>query len=105
VLASMSKTGWVYILDRRTGVPILGIPEKKVPQDASQHTWPTQPIPNGQPFAAQCADKKAWSKWKAPDGKPVTVGCIFTPYNTKHYTVFAPTALGAPDVPPPSHST
>ena len=26
----------------------------------TQHTWPTQPIPVGQPFAAQCADRKAW---------------------------------------------
>jgi len=78
-LASMGKTGWIYILDRRTGVPILGIPERKVPQEASQHTWPTQPIPNGDPFAAQCANKAQWSKWKAPDGKPAKIGCIFTP--------------------------
>ncbi len=27
-----SKTGWVYLLNRITGKPILGIPEKKVPQ-------------------------------------------------------------------------
>ena len=51
--------------------------------DAAQHTYPTQPIPNGDPFAAQCADQKVWSKWKAPDGKPVKVGCIFTPYDDK----------------------
>ena len=58
-VASMGKTGWVYLLDRITGKPILGINEKKVPQSAAQHTYPTQPIPVGQPFAAQCADKKA----------------------------------------------
>jgi len=104
-LASMGKTGWVYILDRRNGKPILGIPERKVPQNAAQHTWPTQPIPNGDPFAAQCADKKVWSKWKAPDGKPVKVGCIFTPYDDKQYTVFAPTALGGTDWPPSSYSS
>jgi PQQ-dependent dehydrogenase (methanol/ethanol family) len=102
-IASMGKTGWIYILDRKTGKPVLGINEKKVPQDASQHTYPTQPIPVGQPFAAQCAPQ-AWKKWKAPDGKPVTVGCIFTPYNTKHYTAFAPTALGGADWPPSSFS-
>ena len=103
-VASMGKTGWVYLLDRITGKPILGINEKKVPQSAAQHTYPTQPIPVGQPFAAQCADKKAWSKWKAPDGKPVTVGCIYTPYTTTHYTAFAPTALGGVDWPPSSYS-
>lgn len=104
-VASMGKTGWVYILDRLTGKPILGINEKKVPQSAEQHTYPTQPIPVGQPFAEQCADKKTWSKWKAPDGKPVTVGCLFTPYSTTHYTAFAPTALGGADWPPSSFST
>ncbi len=54
-IASMGKTGWIYMLDRRTGKPILGIREKKVPQSPVQHTYPTQPIPVGQPFAAQCA--------------------------------------------------
>jgi len=103
-VASMGKTGWVYLLDRVTGKPILGINEKKVPQSAAQHTYPTQPIPVGQPFASQCADKKTWSKWKAPDGKPVTVGCLFTPYSTDHYTAFAPTALGGADWPPSSYS-
>ena len=53
-IASMGKTGWIYMLDRRNGKPILGIREKKVPQSPVQHTYPTQPIPVGQPFAAQC---------------------------------------------------
>jgi len=103
-VASIGKTGWVYILDRATGKPILGINEKKVPQSAEQHTWPTQPIPVGQPFAAQCPDRKAWAGYKAPDGKPYNLGCLFTPYTTAHYTVFAPTALGGADWPPSSYS-
>ena len=32
------------------------------------------------------------------------VGCIFTPYNTKQYTAFAPAALGGVDWPPSSFS-
>jgi len=105
-IANMGKTGWIYMLDRRTGKPILGIPERKVPQSAEQHTWPTQPIPVGQPFAKQCAPKKDWKGWKAPDGKPLgKIGCIFTPYNTKQYTVFAPAALGGVDWPPSSYSS
>jgi alcohol dehydrogenase (cytochrome c) len=103
VVASMGKTGWIYELDRNTGKPVLGIHEKKVPQNKEQHTYPTQPIPVGQPFAMQCAPA-AWKHWKAPDGKPVTVGCIFTPYSTTHYTAFAPTALGGADWPPSSYS-
>jgi quinohemoprotein ethanol dehydrogenase len=48
-IAQASKTGWLYMLDRATGKPLYGIPEKAVPQDADQKTWPTQPIPaNGE---------------------------------------------------------
>lgn len=103
VIASMGKTGWVYEYDRVTGKPVLGINEKKVPQSKQMHTAKTQPIPVGQPFAQQCAPK-AWANWKAPDGKKVSVGCIFTPYDTSHYTAFAPTALGGADWPPSSFS-
>jgi quinohemoprotein ethanol dehydrogenase len=34
----------------------------------------------------------------------VTIGCIFTPYSTSHYTAFAPAALGGADWPPSSYS-
>jgi quinohemoprotein ethanol dehydrogenase len=101
----MGKTGWIYLLDRRNGKPILGIPERKVPQSRKQHTWPTQPIPVGQPFAAQCPNKQDWAKWKAPDKKPLKFGCLYTPYNEKQYTVFAPAALGGVDWPPSSFSS
>ncbi|NUR74943.1 MAG: PQQ-binding-like beta-propeller repeat protein [Thermoleophilia bacterium] len=104
-VASIGKTGWVYILDRATGKPILGINERKVPQSAAQHTWPTQPVPVGDTFASQCPNRKQWAKWKPPDGKKLTMGCIFTPYTTSHYTVFAPTALGGADWPPSSYSS
>jgi quinohemoprotein ethanol dehydrogenase len=103
-IVAAGKTGWLYMLDRRTGKPILGINEKPVPQSAEQHTTPTQPIPVGQPFAAQCPDKAAWEKWKAPDGQPTKIGCIFTPYNDTQYTVFAPAALGGADWPPTAYS-
>jgi PQQ-dependent dehydrogenase (methanol/ethanol family) len=49
-IAQASKTGWLYMLDRRTGTPLYGIPEKPVPQNAAQKTWPTQPIPNNAAF-------------------------------------------------------
>jgi len=49
-IAQASKTGWLYMLDRKTGQPLYGIPEKPVPQNAEQATWPTQPIPNNAAF-------------------------------------------------------
>lgn len=41
------KSGYIYILDRVTGKPLVGIEERPVPQNASQKTSPTQPIPVG----------------------------------------------------------
>jgi PQQ-dependent dehydrogenase (methanol/ethanol family) len=102
-IAQAGKTGWVYILDRANGKPILGMNQVKVPQNVAQNTAATQPIPVGQPFATQCAPK-AWAKWKAPDGNPVTVGCLFQPYNDSSFTAFAPSALGGADWPPTSFS-
>jgi alcohol dehydrogenase (cytochrome c) len=49
-IAQASKTGWLYMLDRATGKPLYGIPEKPVPQNATQKTWPTQPIPDNGAF-------------------------------------------------------
>jgi quinohemoprotein ethanol dehydrogenase len=91
-----SKTGWVYILNRITGKPILGIPEKKVPQlkgAAAKYAniSKTQPHPIGEPFTNQCSTRKMWPG-KAPDGKPYIVGCIFTPYA---YTKGGPTFIGS----------
>jgi len=106
-VAHASKQGWVYILDRRTGKPILGIKERKVPQSAAQHTWPTQPIPVGQPFAKQCLTKQdiaAWRKVPAPGGASYRFGCTYTPYDETNYTVFGPAPLGGTDWPPSSFS-
>jgi alcohol dehydrogenase (cytochrome c) len=49
-IAQASKTGWLYMLDRKTGKPLYGITEKPVPQNAAQKTWPTQPIPANAAF-------------------------------------------------------
>jgi quinohemoprotein ethanol dehydrogenase len=40
-IAEAGKTGWVYILDRVTGEPLLGIGEKPVPQEPRQYTSAT----------------------------------------------------------------
>jgi quinohemoprotein ethanol dehydrogenase len=68
-LAAHSKQGWVYILDRVTGKPILPVEEKAFPQEARQKTSPTQPIPVGDPTAPQCAEL-------VKDYQP---GCMYTP--------------------------
>jgi alcohol dehydrogenase (cytochrome c) len=52
-LAEASKTGWVYILDRTNGKPLVGIDEKPVPQEPRQNTAATQPYPVGDAFTPQ----------------------------------------------------
>jgi glucose dehydrogenase len=100
-----NKNGWLYILDRATGKPILGIPEKKQLQSRAAHTFATQPIPVGQPFAKQCPEHRAaWAKLKAPDGKPFVVGCTYLPYDTTRWTVSAPSFLGGADWAPSAYS-
>lgn len=102
-VAESCKTGWIYILDRNTGQPLIGITEKKVPQSKGQNTWPTQPYPIGDAFSEQCPNKKQFSG-KAPDGKPYKLGCIFEPLTTKQFTVSAPGALGGNNWQPLSYS-
>jgi glucose dehydrogenase len=100
-VAEACKTGWVYILDRNTMEPLIGIVEKKVPQNKAQNSWPTQPYPVGDAFATQCASKALFSG-KAPDGKPYKIGCIFAPPNNREFTAVAPGALGGTNWPPMS---
>jgi quinoprotein glucose dehydrogenase len=46
-LASVGKTGWMFILDRVNGKPIFGVEERPVPKGSVPGEWysPTQPFP------------------------------------------------------------
>lgn len=103
-LAEACKTGWLYLVDRTNGKPLIGITEKKVPQNKWANTWPTQPYPEGDAFARQCPDASKYRGRKAPDGKPFRIGCIYTPYDTKQFLATAPSALGGNNWPPISFS-
>jgi quinohemoprotein ethanol dehydrogenase len=73
-IAQPSKTGWVYILDRATGKPLIGVDERAVPQEHRQGTAATQPYPRGDAFVPQ-------SLAIAPEGTTlVNGGRIFTPF-------------------------
>ncbi len=47
ILALAGKTGYMYILNRKTGEPVFGIEERAVPQSnvPAERSSPTQPIP------------------------------------------------------------
>jgi len=70
-LGEPGKTGFVYLLDRTDGKPLVGIEERPVAQEPRQATAATQPYPVGDAVVPQCAEPlPGWPN----------VGCIFTPY-------------------------
>jgi quinohemoprotein ethanol dehydrogenase len=95
-IAEASKSGWVYLLDRTDGKPLVGIDERPVPQEPRQATAATQPIPSGDAFVPQHLDI-------APEGYTlVNGGRIFTPYWTD-YVVAKPGISGGANWPPSAY--
>ena len=89
VVAQVSKTGWVYLLDRETGKPIYPIEERAVPQSdiPGEQVYPTQPFPTKPPaFSRQGISKddltniSPEARAKVTDQlKDYQFGPIFTP--------------------------
>ena len=96
-IAQPSKTGWVYILDRTNGTPLIGIDEQPVPQEPRQATAATQPYPRGDSFVPQ-------SIAIAPEGfELVNGGKIFTPFWTERPVPIKPAFSGGANWPPSSY--
>jgi alcohol dehydrogenase (cytochrome c) len=84
-LGQAGKTGWVYLLDRTTGVPLpyAPAPETPVPQEPTQLTNPTQPtmdptaafVPNNPANIALCTPPVVYR------GVLLSPVPIFTPFN------------------------
>ncbi len=51
VIAQVTKTGLVFVLERETGEPFLAVEERPVPQQGAPQEWlsPTQPFPHNPP--------------------------------------------------------
>ncbi len=105
------KTGWVYLVDQKTGKPIYPIPEVKVPQDPSQKTWPTQPEPTMEPFSPLMATpeaiENAESAVASSKPKPKIVGSkVFTPQSSDPTVINlgANSATGGNNWPPSSYN-
>jgi alcohol dehydrogenase (cytochrome c) len=93
-LAEISKSGYLYILDRITGEPLIGIPETPVPQEPAQATAATQPIPVGDEIMQHAIDI-------APEGFTlVNQGRTFTPFASET-VLYAP--LSGTNWPPSSY--
>jgi quinohemoprotein ethanol dehydrogenase len=120
-LAEPSKTGWVYILDRANGEPLIGIDERAVPQEPRQHTSATQPYPVGDAFTPQSvtaaeaarltqaredAAKAAGGedKLSRPKWDYVNEGRIFTPFWGQTGIISSPSTIGGTNWPPSSYN-
>ncbi len=95
-IAEIGKTGWVYILDRVTGKPLIGIDELPVPQEPRQATAASQPHPIGDAVVPHSIDIP-------PAGfRLVNEGRIFTPFWDKP-VVAKPSPWGGTNWPPSSY--
>jgi quinohemoprotein ethanol dehydrogenase len=97
------KTGWMYVINARDGNPLLEIDEKPVPQEPTENTSHTQPVPVGDAFAETCPTGNEFPALAA-DNQPFIYGCEWTPVNSKQFTVVAPGAGGGTNYSPNSYS-
>ena len=94
-IVEIGKTGYVYILDRVTGKPLVGIQEQPVMQEPRQKTAATQPIPIGDEVIPHEIDIE-------PEGfKLINNGRIFTPFWDQPVVV-KPLGTGGANWPPSS---
>jgi PQQ-dependent dehydrogenase (methanol/ethanol family) len=88
-VGAAGKTGWFYILDRRTGEPLIPCPERPVPtatnvvspDGSPEQPWPTQPFCESDPFVPQGGRTLPSGQYVAP---------IFTPPQLPTPGVFGP---------------
>ncbi|MEY4762685.1 MAG: hypothetical protein RLZZ200_2541, partial [Pseudomonadota bacterium] len=102
-LVQVGKTGWAYLLDRRTGKPLLGIEERPVPQDPRQRTAATQPYPVGDAVVPQQIDIVPEDARRLPGSAAIpNGGRIFTPFWTEP-TMMKPGTMGGANWPPSAY--
>jgi glucose dehydrogenase len=81
-LAVPHKNGYLYILDRTNGRPLVGVNEMPVGQDPVNNTAATQPFPVGDPFSPICPGQNDPTPNQASRAVPnYTAGCIFVPFS------------------------
>jgi alcohol dehydrogenase (cytochrome c) len=103
-IVQVNKNGYVYELDRETGKPLIGITEQPVAQDAKDATWPTQPVPQGDPIVPQSITPKevsALQRGVPVEWKYVDHGEVYTP-PTDSGVIAKPSTLGGANWPPSS---
>jgi len=95
-IAQAGRTGWVYILDRTNGKPLIGVEERAVPQEPRQKTAKTQPFPIGDAIVPQCAEPMPASGYEK-------AGCIFEPF-WEEPVLIQPSGIGGTNWAPMSYN-
>jgi len=96
VLLHAGKTGMVYIFDRITGKPLIGIDERPVPQEPRNHTAATQPFSRADTFVPTCPEPGS-----VPAG--MKSSCVFGSFWDEP-VVMTPGTLGGSSWAPMSYS-
>ncbi len=97
-IAHVNKNGFLFILNRASGVPLTPVLETPVPQDAVQQTAATQPIPQGDWLIRHDIDVIG----ERFDGTIRNRGRTFTPFNAEQEAIWRP--LSAVNWPPSSYN-
>jgi quinoprotein glucose dehydrogenase len=115
-VGQLTKSGYVYILNRVTGEPIYGVEERKVPIDDAlpgDKAWPTQPIPLKPPALARTSFKREDLATVTPELNKYCTELFdsipgglhaegsFTHYSTTPSVIF-PSSIGGGNWNPPS---
>jgi len=95
-IAQAGRTGWVYILDRTNGKPLIGIEERPVSQEPRQKTAKTQPFPIGDAIVPQCAEPMPASGYEK-------AGCIFETF-WEEPVLIQPSGIGGTNWGPMSYN-
>lgn len=109
-LGQAGKTGWVYLLDRTTGLPLPTAPIVEAPAPnangaaaAAQLASPTQPTPQGDAFVPQICPQGATVRGDHGELIPVQPSPIFSPFDLTPVLI-CPGANGGTEWSPASYS-
>ncbi len=105
-LVEVPKSGFAFILDRRTGKPVFGVEERPVPQSdvPGEHTSATQPFPLKPPPLVRMTISRADLSTMSPEANSYCTALWdklqlhnqgpYTPAGTQGTTVFMPGTSG-----------
>lgn len=85
-IAAMRADGYLFMLDRETGKPLMKVEDRPVPQDPLQKTATTQPFPVGADRVLDDCD--VWRTKSTPKG--FEIGCFFQAASVQKPNVLAP---------------